>query len=419
MQQEKDKKPSGNKYIIMGFIAVLAVLAIAAGMFYAFGRGEKDVLDEAKSNEAKEISLLDESIEAQRIIDNILLKKDNWQLIEKNHGKADVKVPASKTTVKISQRQLAVGIPESTSLEGAEKWLGEKATAAGLMVMAEKKTTYKDWDAYQIDIGIAVKAGNGKKNFLTDKIVFYHNGNLHKEDKDIQEKPPKDTSVKKQYSGKLAIIIDDCGYDMSSVRTLLNTGLPFSYAILPYKTYSSDVLEMVKSSGHVAMLHLPMEPENRSAMSEGAKTICTDMSSDTVRSLVRNAAGSLHGIAGVNNHQGSLATSDAATMDAVLAELKSSGLFFVDSRTSSRSVAKDRALASGVPTARNDIFLDNSSNVADIRAQIYKALEMADKNGTAIAICHARSNTAKAWSLYADEIKSTGIEFVHVTELLY
>lgn len=421
MKKQKEKKSSGNKYIVMGFIALLAIVAVAAGIFYAFGRSEKDVLDEPKSSEPKAVNLLDESVEAQRILDNILLKKDNWQLMEKDHGEEDVKVTGSNNTVKISKRQLAVGVPATTSLEGAGSWLTEKAEQAGLVAVSGKKTTYKDWDAYKVEIGISVKAGSGKRNFVTDTVIFYHNSNLLKEDKDIQDKPKKDAvkEGKKHYSGKLAIIIDDCGYDMSSVRTLINTGLPFSYAILPYKTYSSDVLEMVKSAGYIAMLHLPMEPVDRSAMSEGAKTICTDMSNEQISTLVRSAVNSLPGITGVNNHQGSKATSDRETMNTVLNVLNNNGLFFVDSRTSSKSVAKDQAMALGVLTARNDIFLDNSSNVADIRSQIYKAMEMAERNGSAIAICHARTNTAKAWSLYADEIKATGIEIVPVSELLY
>ena len=73
----------------------------------------------------------------------------------------------------------------------------------------------------------------------------------------------------------------------------------------------------------------------------------------------------------------------------------------------------------GVATARNDIFLDNSSNVEDIRKQVYKAFAMTEKNGSAIAICHARPNTAKCWQMYGEEFKKSGITFVSVNKLLY
>lgn len=417
MKNTKRKKSSGNHVVLLALVTLLAVLAVAAGMFYAFGRSEKDIMDNKDSKEKKEVSLLDESIEAQRILDNILLKKTNWQLIEREHGENDVNVAGVNTSVKIAQRQLAVGVPASTDLQAAGSWLQEKAAAAGLVSISGKDSKYKDWDAYKVEIGIAVKAGSGKKQFVTDTVYFFHNSNLHGEDKDVKKVQEKPESRK--YSGKLAVIVDDCGYDMSSVRTLLNTGLPLNFAVLPYKPYSSDVLEMIKSDGRVAMLHLPMEPVDRSAMSEGSSTICTDMSKDKILELTRKAINSLPGVSGVNNHQGSKATADSATMTTVLQELRNQDLFFVDSRTSSKSVARDKAVAMGVPTARNDIFLDNSSDVQAIRKQIYKAMDIAEKNGSAIAICHARPNTAKAWSMYAEEIKNTGIELVPITDLLY
>lgn len=417
MKNTKRKKSSGNHVVLLALITILAVLAVAAGMFYAFGRSEKDIMDNKDSKEKKEVSLLDESIEAQRILDNILLKKTNWQLIEREHGENDVNVAGVNTSVKIAQRQLAVGVPASTDLQAAGSWLQEKAAAAGLVSISGKDSKYKDWDAYKVEIGIAVKAGSGKKQFVTDTVYFFHNSNLHGEDKDVKKVQEKPESRK--YSGKLAVIVDDCGYDMSSVRTLLNTGLPLNFAVLPYKPYSSDVLEMIKSDGRVAMLHLPMEPVDRSAMSEGSSTICTDMSKDRILELTRKAINSLPGVSGVNNHQGSKATADSATMTTVLQELRNQDLFFVDSRTSSKSVARDKAVAMGVPTARNDIFLDNNSDMQAIRKQIYKAMDIAEKNGSAIAICHARPNTAKAWSMYAEEIKNTGIELVPITDLLY
>ena len=427
MAKRTQKKKAGSKYAILILLAVVAVIAIASGLFYANSKNEKDVMDKKDGDTPQQISLLDESIEAQRLVDNILLQKNNWQLMENDSGEKEVEVEESGAKVKISQRELAVGIPSSTSTTGAAAWLQEKVEGAGLVYVSGKPVKYKKWDAYQAQVGISVKAGQSKKNFVVDTITFFHNDNLKKKDKDVKDLPEEEAieetkeqqGTVRQFRGKVAIVIDDCGYDLASVHTLLDTGLPFSYAILPFKPYSSDVLELVKSRGRVPMLHLPMEPMNAAAMSEGANTIRTNLTAAEKLTLTRKAVNSLPGIIGVNNHQGSKATSDAATMKVVLGELRSQGLFFLDSHTTSATVAKGMAQQLGVATARNDIFLDNSSNVADIRAQIYKALALAQKNGSVIAICHARTNTAKCWKLYAEEFKKTGITFVPVTELLY
>lgn len=419
MVRRKQKNSSGSKYIVLALLAVIALLAVACGMFYANDRSKKDVGDSDNKAPAKEISLLNESIEAQRLVDNILLQKDNWQLIENDHSKKSIEVEESGAKVEINQRNLAVGIPNSTSLTGAGEWLKEKVEDAGLVFISGSMSKYKKWDAYKAEIGIKVQAGSGSKSFVSDTVIFFHNGNLKKQDKDIKDLPEKPLAENKHYKGKLAVVIDDCGADMSAVRGLLNTGLPFSFAILPEKNFSSDVLEMVRSNGNVAMLHLPMEPLSKGAMSEGSRTVLVSQSTSQQQALVTKHLNGLAGVAGVNNHQGSRATADKKTMQAVLQTLKRKGLFFVDSRTNSASVARDVAKQMGVPTARNDIFLDNSSNVEDIRRQVYKAFDMAEKNGSAIAICHARTNTVKCWQQYADEFKKSGITFVPVTELLY
>lgn len=424
MNKRTKKKSSGSNRGVWILLAVIAVIAIGCGLFYANSKSEKDILDTKPGDEPKTVSLLDESIEAQRLLDNILLQKNNWQLIENDHSKKEVEVPDSAAKVEINQRELAVGVPTTTSLTGAAEWLQEKVEAAGLVYISGKGAKYKKWDAYKVEVGIKVKAGQGSKSFVTDTITLFHNANLKKQDKDIKDLPEAKVEEEqqgdvRQYRGKVAIVIDDCGADMSSVRTLLDTGLPFSYAILPNKPYSSDVLELVRSRGRVPMLHLPMEPLDASAMSEGTNTIRVTQTAGQKLALLRKHLNSLQGVVGVNNHQGSRATSDKATMTTVLSELRSQNLFFLDSRTASSSVGNSIAREMGVPTARNDIFLDNSSDVEAIRAQVYKALALADKNGSVIAICHARPNTAKCWAKYAGEFKKTGVTFVPLTELLY
>ena len=45
-------------------------------------------------------------------------------------------------------------------------------------------------------------------------------------------------------------------------------------------------------------------------------------------------------------------------------------------------------------------------------------MDRADREGSVIAICHARPATAAAWTTYLDEIKATGIQLVPVTSIL-
>ncbi len=416
------KKKGGGRWIILGLLLAIVTLAAACGLIYSCGSSTKDVTKPTTvTGEGKQVtSLVDEAREAQRILDNILLeKKDNWQLSENGHAIVEVKTGEKEKLVHISQRDLAIGLPPSTSLSGAGAWLKEQAEKHGLVYLGGEAATYKGWDAYKAQVGIAVKAGSAKENFATDKITFFHNTNLKNKDKDVKDLPKEKPLTGRRYSGKLAVIVDDCGYELKNLRGMLNIGLPFSFAILPDKDFSSDALELIKNKGRIALLHLPMEPLDGAQMSEGANTIKVSMTEQQKRELLRKHLLGLLGVSGVNNHQGSKATADEATMTVVLKELKAQGLFFIDSRTNSRSVAADTAKKLKVKTARNDIFLDNSTDPEEIRRQIHKACAMAEKNGSAIAICHVRPGTLRCWEKYADEIKKTGITFVPVTQLLY
>ena len=119
MNKRTKKKSSGSNRGVWILLAVIAVIAIGCGLFYANSKSEKNILDTKPGDEPKTVSLLDESIEAQRLLDNILLQKNNWQLIENDHSKKEVEVPDSAAKVEINQRELAVGVPTTTSLTGA------------------------------------------------------------------------------------------------------------------------------------------------------------------------------------------------------------------------------------------------------------------------------------------------------------
>ncbi len=430
----RSKKSSSNRGFIFLFITILLAMTVAGGLYYAVTKNKApDILEKKQS-----FDLTDESKEAHRLIDGILLGRNNWQLQEIARKTENENIEETGGDVTWISRQLTVGIPPSTDLFDAATWLKGKIKNSDVSVIGEREASYQNRDAYRLDLGITVKAGDGSKTYRTDTIYFYNNGNLTEPDKDIKkaekpkEEPKKDVDKKQpdkkepektpdakgKYKGKMAVVIDDAGYSLEPLRTLLDTGYPFSYAILPYKQFSSDSLHLIKSKGRVAMLHLPMEPMDRNQISEPKNTVLTTMSEADIQKMVAAAIDSLPGVTGVNNHQGSKATSDEKTMRAALKTIKAKKLFFVDSNTSGKTVAEREARKLGIRNGKNSLFLDNSSSVSDIYAQMRKAAEMADRYGSIIVICHVRPNTAEAWRLYGKEIEKTGIKIVPVTELL-
>jgi hypothetical protein len=123
---------------------------------------------------------------------------------------------------------------------------------------------------------------------------------------------------------------------------------------------------------------------------------------------------------GVNNHQGSLATSDAPLMGELMPLLKSRSLFFIDSRTTAATVAFDSAEHAGVRCAfRNVPFLDDVQDVAAIRKQLELAIRGAKEKGEAIAIGHPHPETIRALRDVLPQAQGQGVRLVLASDLVH
>ena len=165
------------------------------------------------------------------------------------------------------------------------------------------------------------------------------------------------------------------------------------------------------------MLHLPMEPLAASEQSERI-TIGIGMGDTEIRETVSRAIQAIPGIIGINNHQGSRATADQRVMRQVLSVIKANSLFFVDSRTNSKSVGVATARQLGVKTAANDLFIDNDNDVAAVKRQLRIARDMALRDGSVIVIGHARLTTAAAIQEMITELEESGIKLVFVSDMV-
>lgn len=235
-----------------------------------------------------------------------------------------------------------------------------------------------------------------------------------------EEKTAK-TSPKKQsrpahVTGRLAIVIDDCGSDMESLRKLNNLPIPLVYAVMPNKPYTAESAQSGYQAGRKIFVHLPMEPLNVS--SSEAIFIGSDMSDSKVKATTTALLDQVPHAIGMNNHQGSMATADGRLMKAVMAVIKQKGFVYLDSRTNSQSVGEQTAAAMGIETSRNNLFLDNDADVGAIKQRIRQGCEIAKANGSAIVIGHCRPKTAQALTEMIDELQSEGIDVVFATELM-
>jgi hypothetical protein len=218
-------------------------------------------------------------------------------------------------------------------------------------------------------------------------------------------------------TGRLAIIIDDCGQWIDTERALVALPIPLTVSILPSVPYTEAIERDAAASGKGIMLHLPMEP--MAHLNPGPGKITVDMTDAEIDTRVRADLAQLPLARGVNNHEGSRATADLRVMGDVVGVLAAEDRFFIDSRTSAASVGERLAAAAGIPTAGRDVFLDDQATVAATEDQLREAAAIARREGSAIAIGHPRPTTLAALRAEIPQLQSEGIDFVLAQDLVH
>ena len=235
--------------------------------------------------------------------------------------------------------------------------------------------------------------------------------------------PVAEISAEADASPKIAIVIDDCGANMSMARRVLSSDVPMTWAILPYLRHSEDTAELLREAGAPFLIHVPMQAEvdlPGKASLRGPYLIGTGMSRYEVRETLVPILDSLEGAMGINNHRGSKATSDRDIMDAVMEVIAERSMFFFDSRTSHRSIAYDSAIKHGLRAASNSLFLDGEPDRDKIASRMREALRLARGRGTIAVICHMRPDTVAFLEDFAGEFvdgnHESGVKFITLAE---
>jgi len=219
------------------------------------------------------------------------------------------------------------------------------------------------------------------------------------------------------FSPSIAIIIDDIGYSFSKARQFLELNVPITFSILPRLAKSNALAIEIRSRGHEIMLHQPMEPYN-SKFDPGPGALYVGYEPDRIVSIVEENISDVPFAVGVNNHMGSRFTGCKKETNEVLKVVKERGLFFVDSLTSSNSVAYETARKLNMASARRNFFLDNYINESAIFSQLNKLKKHAQKYGQAVGIGHPFPETARAIGRFSKSLKDYEVSLVHVSKVI-
>ena len=216
----------------------------------------------------------------------------------------------------------------------------------------------------------------------------------------------------------VAVIIDDVGLSVPFTNQLAQIEKPVTVAFLPYGASDKEQVMKLKNAGFEVMLHVPMMPYKRASLAPN--TLEPEMSHDELqakfRVMLERFAGT--GMVGANNHMGSKFTENATALSAIIEVIKQTNMFFLDSKTSAKSVAKSVCKKYDVPYIARDVFLDNERDYGKIMQQFAVTERIAKKRGYAVAIGHPYPQTLQALKDWEKNLAAHNVQLVPLAYLV-
>lgn len=218
---------------------------------------------------------------------------------------------------------------------------------------------------------------------------------------------------------KIALLIDDFGYSKGGVVDVFleDLDIPLTISVIPGTPQAKFVAEQAHKSGKEVIIHLPMQPKGK--FNPDYKWIIMDtMSEEEIKSTIKGARKDIPYAVGLNNHMGSLITSEERPMRALLKAVKEEDLFFVDSRTSPDSIAFALAQEMGVKSISRQVFLDNEKDIDYIKGQFQQLISSAKEKGKTLGMGHIDVTTGQALKEIVASLDERKIELVYVSEIV-
>ena len=249
-----------------------------------------------------------------------------------------------------------------------------KKASASILEREEHQGEERNYNLWQVE-------GKGKQRLT---ILF-----------SCQKEKLKEALPSRKARNKVAIIIDDMGYSIKAINDICSFKKPLTVSILPHSPLAKETARIAYQNKLEVMLHLPLESVNNQEENNMEGIIHSQMSEEQIIKTMKTSLDQVPYASGVNNHMGSKITANKILMSIILENLKERNLFFVDSRTTSRSVACKVAQSLGIPSVSRHVFLDGQNRENYIRGKIIELFRLAQKKGKAVGICHPTEKTLK------------------------
>ena len=210
----------------------------------------------------------------------------------------------------------------------------------------------------------------------------------------------------------LSLVIDDLGQNLTRDRRVLALPGPVTTAVMPDTPHAAEFAREAHKAGKVVILHMPMDPAT------GPYAWHPDLPLEELQKRLDAAFKAVPYTSGINNHMGSRMTSEPQAMAWLMGDLQRRHKFFLDSRTSAKTVAAAQAQKIGLASVSRDVFLDDIRTEQAITEQLNHAIKLARTQGSAVMIGHPYPQTLAVLARELPRLKALGIEWIDLKQMI-
>ena len=194
---------------------------------------------------------------------------------------------------------------------------------------------------------------------------------------------------------------------------------PLTFAVMPDYKITTSTAKRAAAAGKEVIMHYPFDPYQTFDLNPDA---ATPGDVEKASKLLARMLKQVPGAVGLNNHRSDRATNNRPLMRAFMTLYKPTGLYFVDSKVSPKSVAYSEAKAAGIKAAENFIFLDTAQvhTKPFCEKMLARAVARARKRGEVLVIGHHYFHgTFDCLKEEMPRYRKEGIEFVKASALVH
>jgi polysaccharide deacetylase 2 family uncharacterized protein YibQ len=223
---------------------------------------------------------------------------------------------------------------------------------------------------------------------------------------------------------RVAIVIDDVGFQRQVDERALDLDLSIALAIIPESPLAGDLARQANRQNREVWIHLPLPGLVHDNCESGLTCLDPGWGPLTMRNQLLRQLALVPGAIGINNHQGSAFTADTLAVTRLINAIdlinrdRPRPLIVMDSRTSPHSQFEYLARRRGMATLRRRVFLDHSEDPAELLPAWQRLIEEAQEHGSAIAIGHSRLATLDFLEQVLGGLAAAGIELVPPSALI-